>query len=303
MKIFWSNGTLDLCPTNLSLSIFSRPVLFAHLNDWIIICGDFPSKNSSVKAETQSSTCSSYSLNNHDLIPIPNPIEPISLGSTHLGWRQKLYVIGGGTSENPSSLVQVYDQVEMKWLEGLALSYPRFGACSVLLDGIIIVLGGSTANGTSEMYDTLTGKGWDNLPNMSQTRINPGCHFVSKGILHPELEGVLVVGGNEGNESTVEFLPTSRQLLTEGNLKWQFLPSLTTGHNATRHDVMVRNQTLRIVTWKNPSRALVHAWDNGTWIEETLGDVQFDNMTLMNGSTLEIFDESLMDFEIPCLES
>eukprot|EP00094_Tigriopus_californicus_P002783 TCALIF_02685-PA protein Name:"Protein of unknown function" AED:0.07 eAED:0.07 QI:293/0.87/0.66/1/0.62/0.44/9/0/790 len=149
MKIFWSNITLDMCPTNLTFT-FQNPILLSHLNDQIMVCGNSSSANSSKETGITSHSCSGFSLVSHERVSMPDPIELISPGSTHLGWQQKLYVMGGGTLENPSPMVQVYDQVEMKWFEGQALSYPRFGACSVLVDGILLILGGSGANGTSE---------------------------------------------------------------------------------------------------------------------------------------------------------
>jgi N-acetylneuraminic acid mutarotase len=89
------------------------------------------------------------------LAPLPTPVTG---NSATIGYNGKIYVFGGLGAAGISNLVQIYEVATNTWTAGTPMPTPRFNAMAGMLNGQIVVFGGSVssrydANGLPVQYD------------------------------------------------------------------------------------------------------------------------------------------------------
>jgi hypothetical protein len=108
----------------------------------------------------------------------PMPI-PVMGNSATVGYNGKIYVFGGWNASGLINQVQIYDVASNTWTTGVPIPTPRFCAMAGVLNGQIVVFGGSvpssydisgqlktySASNITEIYDPATNS-WTIGPNM-----------------------------------------------------------------------------------------------------------------------------------------
>jgi len=133
-----------------------------------------------------------------------------------VGFRRKVFVVGGFNGRNSLSTVEIYDPARKIWIQGANLNVRRTGLSCVVLDDCIYAIGGSDGIdrlNSVERYCPQT-KRWELVAPMTVARSNLGVGCV---------EGrIVVAGGYKGDDVTCSAEIYNKDLNT-----WEMFTPLT----------------------------------------------------------------------------
>jgi N-acetylneuraminic acid mutarotase len=149
------------------------------------------------------------------LAPLP---VAVTGNTATIGYNGKIYVLGGLSASGVTGSVQIYDAATNTWSSGTPVPTPRFNAMAGVLNGLIVVFGGSAPtsfdSSGSLIYATLLDLTEIYDPVSNTWTIGPAMRFSSadagQGVTFNGSQIVSVSGyASVGILSTVEVLDTS----------------------------------------------------------------------------------------------